>query len=68
MPDEPILTSAALGPHVAAFTARINGRPTAVINTLTRTQPRMRAQAAIALLGCGIDAGHALGALHGVRS
>lgn len=68
MSDEPILTSAALGPHVAAFTCRINGRPTAVVNTLALTQPRMRVQAAVALLACGIDPGHALGALHGVRS
>lgn len=65
---EPILISAELGPRVAAFTCRLDGRPTAVVNTLTRTQPRMRAQATAALLGCGIDAGHALGALHGVRS
>lgn len=68
MSDEPILTSAALGPHVAAVTARINGQPAAVVNTLTRTQPRMRVQAAVALLASGIDAGLALGALHGVRS
>lgn len=65
---EPILISADLGPRVAAFTCRLDGRPTAVINTLTRTQPSMRTQAAVALLGCGIDAGHVLGALHGVRS
>ncbi|TRV72581.1 hypothetical protein FKN01_29790 [Streptomyces sp. 130] len=68
MPDEPILISADLGPRVAAFTARTNGRPTAVVNTRAHTQPRMRVQAAVALLACGIDAGHALGALHGVRS
>lgn len=68
MPAEPILISADLGPRVAAFTCRTNGQPIAVVNTLTRTQPRMRVQAAVALLACGIDAGHALGALHGVRS
>lgn len=68
MPDEPILISADLGPRVAAVTCRLDGRPTAVINTRTRADPCMRVQAAIALLACGIDAGHALGALHGVRS
>jgi hypothetical protein len=65
---EPIVTSADLGPNVAAFTCRLDGRPTAVINTRARIDHRTRSQAAVALIGCGIDAGHALGALHGVRS
>ncbi|MCX0246453.1 hypothetical protein [Streptomyces drozdowiczii] len=65
---EPIVIYEELGPRVAAFTCNTNGRPTAVVNTLTRTQPRMRVQAAVAMLACGINAGHALGALHGVRS
>ena len=65
---EPIVISAPLGPTVAAVTCRVNGRPTAVINTLARTEPRIRTQAAVALIGCGIDAGRTLGALHGVRS
>lgn len=64
---EPIIISVALGPHVAALTGRINGRPTAVINTLARTDPRIRTEAALHLLGAGMDAGRTLGALHGVR-
>lgn len=65
--SEPIVISVALGPHVAALTCRINGRPSAVINTFARHDSRIRSQAAIAMLGCGIDAGLALGALDGVR-
>ncbi|MFJ6615414.1 hypothetical protein ACIQPT_34635 [Streptomyces sp. NPDC091289] len=64
---EPIVISVALGPHVAALTCRIDGRPTAVINTLARTDPRICTEAAIALVGAGMDAGRTLGAIHGVR-
>jgi hypothetical protein len=64
----PIVITAALGQNVAAFTCRINGRPAAVINTRTRTDPTLHTQAAMALLCGGIDAGAAMGVLHGVRS
>ncbi len=64
---KPKIVHAALGPHVAALTCRIAGRPTAVINTLARTSPRIRTEAALHLLGAGMDAGRTLGALHGVR-
>ncbi|MGW4040424.1 hypothetical protein ACWEIM_29810 [Streptomyces sp. NPDC004778] len=67
MPAEPHITTAALGPNVAALTCHLDGRTTAVINTLARTDPRMRNQAALHLLGAGVDAGRTLGALHGVR-
>ncbi|QQZ56900.1 hypothetical protein IFE09_27265 [Streptomyces microflavus] len=64
---EPIIISTALGPHVAAITTRINGRLTAVVNTLAGTDPRIRTEAAVALVVAGMDAGRTLGALHGVR-
>lgn len=68
MPEpKPNIISAALGPNVAALTCRLDGRPTAVINTLASTDPRIRTAAAIHLLGVGMDAGSTLGALHGVR-
>lgn len=66
--NETTVISAALGPNVAAVTCRIDGRPTAVINTRSRTDARIRTQAALALLSCGIDAGLTMGALDGVRS
>ncbi|ONI48676.1 MULTISPECIES: hypothetical protein [unclassified Streptomyces] len=64
--SEPIVISVALGPHVAAITSRINGRLHAVINTRARSDPRIRTEAAVALVGAGMDAGRTLGALHGV--
>lgn len=63
----PIVITAALGLNVAALTCRINGRPTAVINTQARADPTLHTQAVMALLCCGIDAGQAMGALNGVR-
>lgn len=65
---QPYVTTADLGPRIAAVTCRINGRPAAVINTTARTDPLLRTQVALALLGAGIDAGHTMGALNGVRS
>lgn len=62
----PVITGN-LGPKVAAFTCRINGRPVAVINTEAAHQPELRTQAAFALIGAGLDAGLILGALHGIR-
>ena len=67
MPETPIVISTDLGPHVAAFTCQIDGRPAAVINIRTRVDPVLRAQAARALRCAGIDAAQAMGALHGVR-
>jgi hypothetical protein len=64
---EPHIISEDLGPRVAAFTCRVHGRPAAVINTRAAHQPVLHTQAAMALLCCGIDAAHALGALSGVR-
>jgi hypothetical protein len=68
VPMEPYVISEDLGPRAAAFTCRIHGRPTAVINTRAAREPVLYTQAAMALLCCGIDAAHALGALSGVRS
>lgn len=62
------IISAELGPSVAAFTCTISGRSVAVINNRVAIDPILRAQAAWALLTAGMDAGTALGALHGVRS
>lgn len=67
MSIQPIVTSADLGPHVAAFTCQIHRRPAAVINTRTRADPVMHTQAAMALLCAGIDAAQTMGALDGVR-
>ncbi len=64
---EPIVISVALGPHVAAITGIINGRLHAVVNTRARADPRIRTEAAVALVVAGMDAGRTLGALHGVR-
>ncbi|MYR73023.1 MULTISPECIES: hypothetical protein [unclassified Streptomyces] len=68
MSVQPIVISAALGPRVAAFTCRIDGRPAAVVNTRIRVNPVMRTQAAMALLCAGVDAAQTMGALDGVRS
>ena len=59
---------AALGPNVAAFTCKIDGRTVAVVNDRVHDDPKLRTQATWALLATGMDAGHAIGALHGVRS
>lgn len=67
MSELPIVISAELGPHVAAFTCRIDGRPAAVINIRTRVDSTMRTQASWALLCAGADAAQTMGALHGVR-
>ncbi|MFF9639434.1 hypothetical protein ACF1D2_33245 [Streptomyces bacillaris] len=64
---EPLITTVAMGPHVAALTCRINGRVHAVINTRARSDPRIRTEAAVALIGAGMDAGRTLGAIDGVR-
>ncbi|MEV8354666.1 hypothetical protein ACFVTT_35485 [Streptomyces niveus] len=62
------IIAAALGPHVAAFTCTIDGRIVAVVNDRVHDDPALRTQATWALLATGMDAGHAIGALHGVRS
>lgn len=62
------IITAALGPRVAAFTCQIDGRTVAVVNDRVSTDNRLRTQATWALLATGMDAGHAIGALHGVRS
>lgn len=67
MSAAPIVITAALGLKIAAITCLINGRHAAAINIRARTDPTLCTEAAIALLCCGIDAGHAMGALHGVR-
>lgn len=67
MPESSTVLTGNLGPRVAAFTTRIDGRPVAVINTEVRTNPELRTQAAFALVGAGLDAGLILGAIHGIR-
>lgn len=62
------IITARLGPHIAAFTCQIDGRIVAVVNDRVTTDPALRTQATWALLATGMDAGHAIGALHGVRS
>lgn len=59
--------TAELGLHIAALTCHINGRPTAVINQAVSHNRQLKSQAAYALIGVGMDAGLALGALHGIR-
>lgn len=61
----PAVTSANLGPTVAAFTCRINGEPTAVVSTSIVHSPQLKSQALAALLCAGLDAGSILGALNG---
>ncbi|MFD3535193.1 hypothetical protein [Streptomyces sp. NPDC058664] len=68
MPESSTVLTGNLGPKVAAFTIRIDGRPVAVINSEASTNPELRTQAAFALIGAGLDAGLVLGAIHGVRS
>lgn len=61
------VTTADLGPSVAALTCFIEGRPVAVVNTAAEHNPAIRTQAALALLSVGLDAGLVLGAVNGVR-
>lgn len=68
MPGNSPVIVANLGRGIAAFTARSNGRPVAVINSEAAHDPELLAQAGYALVGAGLDAGTALGALNGVRS
>ena len=63
--SELAITSANLGPTVAAFTCRINGEPAAVVSTSIVHSPQLKAQALAALLCAGLDAGTILGALNG---
>ncbi|MFJ7070134.1 hypothetical protein [Streptomyces sp. NPDC101115] len=67
MPETNPVIAANLGANVAAFTCRIEGRPTAVVNTATKHNAELRGRAVVALLGAGLDAGLVLGALYGVR-
>lgn len=67
MPEPSPVIAANLGRKIAAFTARIDGRPVAVINTEAADSAELRTQAAYALIGSGLDAGLVLGALHGIR-
>lgn len=59
------VTSADLGPTVAAFTCHINGKPAAVVSTSIVHSPQLKSQALAALLCAGLDAGSILGALNG---
>jgi hypothetical protein len=69
VPDTTILTaSTSLGPRVAAFTCRVNGQSTVVLNPAARGDPAMQMQAALVLLGLGVDAGTIYGAIDGIRS
>lgn len=68
MPESSTVLTGNLGPKVAAFTTKIDGRPVAIINTEASTNPELRTQAAFALIGAGLDAGLVLGAIRGVRS
>jgi hypothetical protein len=68
MRTTPRVITADLGPHIAAFTCRINGRPAAVVNRAAAHNPAMRTEALAALLRAGLDAGAILGALHGIHS
>lgn len=67
MPGSSPVIVANLGRGIAAFTARSNGRPVAVINSEAAHDPELRTQAGYALVGAGLDAGTVLGALNGVR-
>lgn len=67
MPAVASVIAANLGRKVAAFTCTVDGRPAAVINTEVHRNTELRAQAAVALMGVGLDAGLILGALYGVR-
>lgn len=67
MPGNSPVIVANLGRGIAAFTARSNGRPVAVINSEAAHNPELLAQAGYALVSAGLDAGTALGALNGVR-
>jgi hypothetical protein len=67
MPETPSVVTANLGPKVAAYACRIDGKPAAVVNTQAAYDMTLRRQAAWALLCVGLDAGLILGALHGIR-
>lgn len=67
MPEKPAVLTASLGPGIATVTGRLKGRPVAVINTAAMHDVLLRTQAAWSLTCLGLDAGHILGALHGVR-
>ena len=67
MPGTSPVIVANLGRGIAAFTARSNGKPIAVINSEAMHDPEVRTQAGYALVGAGLDAGTALGAINGVR-
>jgi hypothetical protein len=67
MPGSSPVIVASLGRGIAAFTARSNGQPVAVINSEAAHNPELLTQAGYALVGAGLDAGTALGALNGVR-
>lgn len=67
MPGTSPVIVANLGRGIAAFTARSNGRPIAVINSEAAHNPELLAQAGYALIGAGLDAGLALGAINGIR-
>lgn len=67
MPGTSPVIVANLGRGIAAFTARSNGKPIAVINSEAVRDPELRAQAGYALVAAGLDAGTTLGALNGVR-
>lgn len=64
---EPVLATADLGPRVAVFTARVNGRPIGVVNHMARHDDEMRRQAMNSLLAVGFDARQIMGVLNGVR-
>jgi hypothetical protein len=62
------VTTADLGPRVAAVTAKIRGRPAAVINIRAAHDPDMCSQAAYALAEAGIEAARLSEVLDGIRS
>jgi hypothetical protein len=68
MHTPPRVITADLGPHIAAYTCRINGKPAAVVNRSAAHNPTMHTEALAALLCAGLDAGAILGALHGIHS
>lgn len=67
MPAVATVIAANLGRRVAALTCTVDGRPAAVVNTEAQHNTELRAQATVALMGIGLDAGLILGALYGVR-
>lgn len=53
--------------RVAAFTAEVDDRPVAVVNSLAREDPAVRAEAIRALEAAGIDADMIHEVLDGIR-